>query len=1789
MIFRSHVQYMIRMRENLQSLGKTILCISLLLCSVVGYGQVTADFTAPTTSGCSPLIVNFQNLSTGSGLTYQWSLGNGNTSVSENPSASYINPGTYTVTLTTTGSGGTETEIKTGFITVFTPPTPDISPSQNIGCYPFTVSFSDLSAGGDSPIASWSWDFGDGGTSTDQNPSHLYTTPGVFDVTLLLVDANGCAANMSFADIIESNDNAPTAEFTGNPTITCLPPSDVAFANTSFGGTGSLSYIWDFGDGNTSNGTNPNNTYSAPGTFDVSLTVIDDLGCSNTLLAPDYIEIVDNISIDFVANNTSPCLGNQVSFVDISSPTPTSWEWDFGDGNTSTNQFPTHLYSTPGTYEVSLNAIYSSSCQGTEVKAGYITVGEIPFVDFTADVTAGCETPFPVQFTNGSLGSGPLDYIWSFGDGNISTDENPLNVYANNGVFNVSLTATNSAGCSNTVTESGYINVSVTQADFLPDVFGFCQPLDVNFTDASISGSTIVNYEWDFGDGGTSTLQNPTYVYADTGIFDISLVITNDLGCTDTLIRSNYIFVYTPPNANFLDNDTVICPGEIDFTDLSTNTTDWFWNFGDGESSTEQFPTHEYQDTGHFNVTLIALNNGCSDTLEVLNMIYVSPPIASLNYSFDCDQPNTFTFNNQSYGYTDWSWQLPDNTTSTDDPLTLTFPDPGFYIIHINTSNDTSGCVDSARDTVHVTELQAGFSAANTQGCGPLDVVFTDESVDAISWEYYLGDGNAYSQQQNPTYSYSEIGTYSVSQVVTDINGCTDTISQPNLVTVTGSVINFGIDTTFGCETLSVQFADLTDPPGTVTDWLWDFGDGNTSTDSNPLHVYQDAGLFDVSLTITDIGGCTSILEQPDLVNYIPYPSPAFSVNTTIGCIGDVFTFNNNSTGNAVNYLWNFGDGGTSTDVSPTHNYSFEGTFSVTLTAFNANGCDSSITEIALLDIQHPDADFSAFPTFAFCPPLLVGFTDLSSTDAISWFWSFGDGSSSNLQNPSHIYTESGLFSVFLVVTNSNGCTDTIFEPDLIELSGPSGEFDFFPDTIGCPPYDITFTSEAENVNVYTWDFGDGYLGSGEITTHTYSQIGTYIPTLILEDNNGCTFTYQSQDTLQIQPLAVDAGLSATICEFDTVQLNATGGDAYSWFPLTGLDNANAASPLANPSVTTEYVVTVNLGLCQNTDTVTVFVNPTPVVNFIGTDVCLGGITQFSDFSSISAPDSITAWNWDLVQQLSTDTNPSLVYSAPGTYDVSLSLESSTGCTGFGTGSVTVNPAPTAAFTANDTCLFETTFLSDLSTVDNGTITTWNWQLGNGSTSTQQNPFLTYFEDSVYQVTLIVTATGGCTDTVTQPVEIYPLPIAIVNADNVCLGEAVSFGDSSTISSGSIDQWNWSFGDGGTSTQQHPTHAYGTATTQVFALTVTSDHGCVDAVSGAVTTHPLPVSEFDMSSSSTCFVPESVSLTNQSSGANQFLWDFGNGSTAASFNSVAVFDTVGQFSIQLLVTNQFGCADSSTQIFEVFPTVIADFSTSFPNGCQPWPVDFTNLSENGTSFHWNFGDAPGSATINPTHIYDDPGTYTVELIAEGAGGCADTVLYSNLITVWQNPTAIFEYANVPDPIANGTVAFFNTSTPHVASWWEFGDGANSSSENTTHQYDFFGNKLVTLAIVDVNGCVDTLEMYVPVEFFGGLYVPNAIIPTDPNSDVRIFQPRGTGLGNYRCLVYDKWGNRLWESNKLVDGSPSEYWDGTYQGELVPQGAYVWKIDAIFANGELWEGMENNNGEFHESGTVTVIR
>jgi PKD repeat protein len=1749
--------------------------------------QVTADFTAPVTSGCSPLIVNFQNQSTGTGLTYQWNLGNGNSSSALNPSASYINPGTYTVTLTVTGPGGTDTEVKTAFITVFTPPEPQIAASQNIGCFPVAIQFTDQSIPGDSPVTSWSWDFGDGGVSTAQNPTHTYTSSGSFNVTLLLTDANGCTSNRSFPSFISTNSNAPVAGFSSNIQTACIPPVNIAFTGNAFGGTGPLSYSWAFGDGGTSTLTSPFYSYAAEGVYDVTLTVTDQLGCQATSNLQDYITIVQNPSIDFSVPNAVGCLGDQMQFTDLSSPPPTSWVWDFGDGNTSTQQNPTHLYTTPGTYSVTLTASYAGSCEATEVKAGYISIGGIPFVSFSPDQNAGCEVPFPVNFTNNSVGTA-LSYSWDFGDGSTSTDASPSHTYLTNGAFVASLTATNQQGCSTTQTTS--INALVTTADFLPDVFGFCTPVTVNFSDLSVSGPPITDYQWDFGDGSTSTLANPIHTYADTGRFSVSLIITNSLGCTDTLIRPNYIFSYTRPVADFDRTPQVICPGDFQFTNFSAGATDYFWDFGDNGTDVVENPIHNYQDTGFFSVTLVAINNGCTDTIVGEDMIFVTPPIARYDIDFSCSAPNTFTFTNNSIGDDSFSWSFGDGTVnSTDNTVTHTYAGPGMYFVDLTVTNIASGCTDGSRDTVYVTQLNAAFTQNVTEGCAPLSVSFTDQSADAVSWQWNFGGGASSSTNRNPNRTFNNIGTYTVRLIATDINGCRDTLTMPGLITTFGAEVAFAVQSATGCDELTVTFADQTAPPGSIVSWLWDFGDGGTSTAQNPTHVYSGVDTFDVTLTTTNNIGCINTRTIPDAVVGVQRPVPDFVVPKVLGCIGELFVFINNSSTDAVSFQWDFGDGNTSTEPEPTHSYAAEGTYTVSLTAINAQGCDSTMTRVDVIQIDHPDADFTAFPTFAFCPPLLVSFTDQSSPDAVAWQWQFGNGSTSTIQNPSHIYSQSGVFTVTLVVTNANGCNDTIVWPDLVTLAGPQGDFIFFPDTAGCPPYEITYQSNATNASQYTWDFGDGSLGSGPSAVHTYMQSGAFTPTLILRDDNGCTFTFQSTDTLIVTPLIIDAGSDVTICSNGSAQLNAIGGNTYSWFPPIGLSDSFSGSPVANPSVTTEYVVTGLLDQCQGSDTVTVFVNPIPVAAFSSNDVCLGNQSVFSDASVIAPQDSIVSWSWELGQTLSTDTNPTTVFNTVGTFDISLVVVGSNGCVDTAATSVTVLPSASAGFVANDTCLFQPTIFNDLSSAQGGAITQWQWSLGNGATSAEQNPTVVYSLDSVYTITLVVTAEGGCTDTIVRTVGVHPLPQVDFVAESVCFGNQVNFIDSTAVNSGSITQWQWTFGDGNESSTQNPEHLYATAQNYLVSLTAVTDLGCTGSASGQVSVWPLPVSAFTMSATQSCYVPVVVDFQSISQGASSLQWDLGNGSAQSGSTASTIYTGVGQFNVQLTATTQFGCSDSVTQVFEVFPTVVADFSWSDPVGCQPWEVTFTNATANGTAYQWSFENAGGTTTAQPIWVFEDAGDYSVTLVASGAGGCGDTITFNDIITVFANPVADFEYQSVTEPQPEGIVVFTNTSTPSwVSNTWDFGDGGTSTNNPATNQYDFFGNELVTLSIRDANGCVDTISRYVSVDFFGTLFVPNALSANDPNPDVTVFLPKGKGLLRYRCMIFDKWGNKLWESTALIDGQPAEGWDGRYRGEPVPQGAYVWKIDGLFGNSQVWEG-QDRDGTFYQAGTVTVIR
>jgi len=329
-------------------------------------------------------------------------------------------------------------------------------------------------------------------------------------------------------------------------------------------------------------------------------------------------------------------------------------------------------------------------------------------------------------------------------------------------------------------------------------------------------------------------------------------------------------------------------------------------------------------------------------------------------------------------------------------------------------------------------------------------------------------------------------------------------------------------------------------------------------------------------------------------------------------------------------------------------------------------------------------------------------------------------------------------------------------------------------------------------------------------------------------------------------------------------------------------------------------------------------------------------------------------------------------------------------------------------------------------------------------------------------------------------------------------------------------------------------------------------------------------------------------MVNSSTGANSYEWDFGNGQTSTAVNPQATFDTVGTYTITLVTTNTFGCADSAMQTFEVGEQPLAQFTLNNAAGCGPLAVNFVNQTIDGVSYIWDFGDGESSTLANPVHVYTPPGTYNVSLTVSGSGICGDTLTLSSAVTVYDQPIADFnwDFSNPYEP--DGNVQFTNLSTGASDYQWVFGDGETSTETDPAHFYNNHGDFNVVLTATNAFGCSDTAQATIGIEFIKGLFVPNAVM-AEADGETGLFLPKGRGLADYHCMIFDKWGNLLWESSKLIDGSPAEGWDGTYKTLPVPMGAYIWKIDAIFDDGSAWEGMEFPTGKVDNTGTVMVIQ
>lgn len=1277
---------------------KKLLVILLLLLGIqsVRAQAPVAEFTANTVAGCAPLTVSFKDLSTGNPTFWNWDFGGGNLSNLQNPVITFGTPGVYNITLVVRNADGTNGITKNNYIVVNPSPQASFTANYTTGCVPSTIQFTDRSRPVAGNIISWNWDFGDGTTSTQQHPSHQYTATGFYTVSLKIVSSTGCQSVAAIGRYIRIVPGViPDFDFT--TPVTCRPPFNVNFTNLT-SGPGNLSYQWNFGNSTSSTQESPTATYGATGTYTVTLNATSEYGCSGSIQKPITI---NGTGTSFTSPDTV-CLNTTVSFQNTSSSAPLSSTWDFGNGVQSTNLNDTSTYATPGNYTVKLINVYANC---TDSLSRPLVVADKPVVDFTAPVTTACKAPLTVNFQDASPDA--VAWQWDFGDGNTSTQRNPAHQYNAEGQFDVTLTITSRLGCTNTITKPAFVRIIKPTIAFTNAPNGGCAPFWFAPTANAVAIDGVTSYFWEYGDGFTATTATPAgpnHQYPTPGSYTIKVTITTTGGCTESAELVNGIRVGTLPVANFTVAPTDACASDaIQFTDQSTATPrvdEWQWDFGDGVTSNQQNPTHTYADSGYFSVRLTAYNNKCAAT-SATQVVHIKPPIAGFTYQVNCLNGTQVGFTNESkvnpavYGPETYIWDFGDGSTSTSpNPGSHTYAAIGDYTVTLTVS--TATCSHTVRQQIKLVGEKADFSLSSASPCknALVTIAAINSNPANISQYEWSVAGTPFAVGPSTIYtSFPNAGTYAIRLRITDINGCQDTKTLPTAVTVTGPVANFTPVQPGGCVNTNITFNDLSTAATGIKSWTFDFGDGNTQTFTAPpfIHSYADTGRFVVKMTVTDNNNCPDTYTSTDTI-VISKPVAGFTADFKTICPNTDLPFKDTSAGKGLTWSWDFGDGNTSTTQSPVHRYAAtSGTFTVKLVITDAVGCKDSATKADYITVKKPVPAFDVRDTSSICPLLETKFT-FKGTDHESFYWDFGDGSTSTLPNPNHFYNTYGSYEAKLYVIGYGGCIDSVSDTINVYNPNANSEMTYSPLT-SCNSLMVDFSLVTPPSTRFTFYYGDGGLDNSQnkVFQHFYKQPGFYAPAMLLQDSLGCQVMVGGPSTIRV----------------------------IGALPLFGVDKKNFCD-----------VGTVN------------FTNYT-----IGNDPVLTRVWDFDDGTTTSDPD------------------PTHTFTQPGRYVVKHTVTTQTGCTNTITDTIRVYGTPHPVIVSDTiACINEVLALQGTLTVPDTAIT-WAWNLGSNGPSSDQNTSVKYGQTGTYTVSLETTNKLGCKDNTSKTIYVPPTPVITINGN----------------------------------------------------------------------------------------------------------------------------------------------------------------------------------------------------------------------------------------------------------------------------------------------------------------------------------------------------------------------------------------------------------------------------------------
>ncbi|MBW8049395.1 MAG: PKD domain-containing protein [Cytophagales bacterium] len=1265
--------------------------------------------------------------------------------------------------------------------------------------------------------------------------------------------------------------------------------------------------------------------------------------------------------------------------------------------------------------------------------------------------------------------------------------------------------------------------INAPMAAFTVDFDYICPGVTVNFTDLSTNNPTSWSWSFPGGAPAASTAQNPSVTYSASGVYNVTLIVTNANG-SDTLTETAYITVALPTGV-LSGSATIIVGGSATLQVDLTGVPPWSITYFDGVTSTTingitttpYYFTVSPTDTTTYTLTAVS-DSFCagvasgSAVINVVSNLVIQTDSIGLFFDGTNDVvhiPYIPVYDLGTGDFTLEAWIKADPVQDFyPQILSNRNPTPGFpdeytgFLLGLNTLGapymrlaDVNYFITSqdVRDNTchHIASVRSiddtlkiyidGQLAASTYA-GIQDITTNDSLL--IGWD----DPAAWS---TPFHGYiQEVRIWNIARTQQEIQDNMDKLL---------------------CDSLT----------GLIGYWRLNANSGQIVTDhsitGNDGYLGKTPGFdindpkWQVSCPINN----TCALVSCNI-------SASFTVNDTLICDSTTLFFINTSI-NTTDYEWRLNAVFYDTSANVSITFDTAGVYTVTLIAKDSLCPDTFSKTITVL----PNLIANAWADTTIC---LYDSVQLYASAGTSHVWIPSKGLNDTLiPNP---IAKPDTTTTYKVIVSSTGCkADTAFVTvsvnslpivnagtdmkiclgDSIQLSGSGGIFYYWNPTTGL---------------------------SDSIIANPYAKPAdtiTYV--LAVTDNNGCINTDSVTITVNILPIAA-AWPDTVICQGESIQLNATGGTNYSWSPAIGLSNDTIADPLASPDTTTTWYVTVtDTNNCQGIDSLTISVEDT-IAAFVTPDTT----TCKGDSLMLSASGG-TFYNWSPSSGLSNDTisNPIAVPDTTTSYMVIVS--------GFCPSdiayvTVSVNPLPVVdAGTDMKICLGDSVQL----TSSGGLV--YNWSPGASlNDSVIANPIASPANTTTYQLT--VRDSNSCAGIDSVKITVLPELALNVNPATICIGDSVVL-----IASGG-QSYLWTLEITPTDTiSTDSSITVSPADTTLYLITA-FDSTCQRTDTVMVAINPLPV----VYAYPDTTINPGASVQLNAGGGVSYLWSPGAGlSDSTKQNPVATPPQTTTWWVT--VTDSNGCQNMASVTIIVTGCIppIADFSFTDTN----LTVIFSDSSLNAESLFWNFGDLSFDTATNPIHTYVDTGTYWVCLTA--INSCGSYTVCDSITVTCITPAAYFGYTIDSN---NLTVTFFDSSTNFITLYWNFDDGNTDNIQNPAHIYANPGSYNVCLTAI--NSCdTDTACRIVTLTVEKSLFIPSAFSPNGDDVNDR-FKVIGKGIKSIYLAVYNRWGEKVYETSN-VDEALYAGWDGkhaAFGGRRKEQGmtVFVYYLEVEFVDG-----------------------